>query len=153
MADTEALKDAYAILAGIPAKKFVAELSKYWVRDVPWEETLEVAPEISCGTLGCAAGWLTLHPKFANPNSDGLDDRLEYLSRLLEIDDLEEDSLFSARCGRLTSGFDLEVPKSWSDKALVLYRFRRVLRQSKAEAKRGVLGDISQAEVNHAHPF
>jgi hypothetical protein len=48
----ELLKDAYEIVDGIPAENFF--LNQWRMRDE--------GP--SCGTIACAAGWLTLHPKF-----------------------------------------------------------------------------------------
>lgn len=56
MANFEKLKEAYAIIDGIPANKFRLEalLKKY-------------DPEhLRCGTIACAAGWLSLHPTFAS---------------------------------------------------------------------------------------
>jgi hypothetical protein len=48
----ELLKDAYEIVDGIPAENFY--LNQWRMRD----------EGLSCGTIACAAGWLTLHPKF-----------------------------------------------------------------------------------------
>lgn len=46
------LKDAYAIIEGIPAENFYLN---------SWREWDEGA---TCGTIACAAGWLPLHPDF-----------------------------------------------------------------------------------------
>ncbi|RQT26117.1 hypothetical protein [Burkholderia contaminans] len=48
----ELLKDAYEIIAGIPSANM--NLNTWRTRD----------EGATCGTIACAAGWLTLHPKF-----------------------------------------------------------------------------------------
>ncbi|MEZ2310824.1 hypothetical protein AB6809_29690 [Paraburkholderia sp. RCC_158] len=48
----ELLKDAYAIIDGIPDDNLA--LNRWRTKD----------QGSSCGTIACAAGWLTLHPKF-----------------------------------------------------------------------------------------
>jgi hypothetical protein len=48
----ELLKDAYEIVDGIPAENF--DLNAWRTKDCG----------ASCGTIACAAGWLSLHPKF-----------------------------------------------------------------------------------------
>ncbi|MFP3609250.1 hypothetical protein SB778_03935 [Paraburkholderia sp. SIMBA_050] len=48
----ELLKDAYAIVEGIPEENFLLDT---------WRTKDQGA---SCGTIACAGGWLTLHPKF-----------------------------------------------------------------------------------------
>ncbi|KVQ35727.1 hypothetical protein WK03_35250 [Burkholderia cepacia] len=48
----ELLKDAYEIIDGIPFKNFNLDT---------WRKRDDGA---TCGTIACAAGWLTLHPKF-----------------------------------------------------------------------------------------
>jgi hypothetical protein len=47
------LKDAYAIIGGIPAKAID-------LNDIQ----LETGESLSCGTICCAAGWLGHHPQF-----------------------------------------------------------------------------------------
>jgi hypothetical protein len=49
----ELLKDAYAIIDGIPDEYF--DLEKIVKNDTK---------HVGCGTIACAAGWLGLHPKF-----------------------------------------------------------------------------------------
>lgn len=49
----ELLKDAYAILAGIPADAY--DLSS--IRERKGES-------LSCGTIACGFGWLGMHPQF-----------------------------------------------------------------------------------------
>lgn len=52
----ELLKDAYAVIAGIPNDQFRLH---YIFTHKPTED-----PSY-CGTIGCAMGWLSLHPTFA----------------------------------------------------------------------------------------
>ncbi|MDQ7981911.1 hypothetical protein QYH69_32325 [Paraburkholderia sp. SARCC-3016] len=47
------LRDAYAIIAGIPESRFDLCL---------WRSGGNTANE--CGTIACAGGWLAMHPKF-----------------------------------------------------------------------------------------
>lgn len=49
----ELLREAYAIIGGIPARLFDLDsiVSKH-------------GPSPSCGTIACAGGWLAMHPKF-----------------------------------------------------------------------------------------
>jgi len=49
----ELLKDAYAILAGIPAKAYALST----IREHKGES-------LSCGTIACGFGWLGMHPQF-----------------------------------------------------------------------------------------
>lgn len=50
----ELLKDAAAIIDGIPVKAFNLE-----------QICKSKGETLSCGTVACAAGWLSLHPTFA----------------------------------------------------------------------------------------
>lgn len=60
----ELIKEAYAIIDGIPSKQF--DLDR-WVRDNDNSATCDLAG--ACGTVACAGGWLSLHPKM---NEHGL---------------------------------------------------------------------------------
>jgi hypothetical protein len=53
MANLEKLKDAYAILDGIPTHKLNLN-----------EVLGSFSGDLSCGTIACGAGWLSLHPTF-----------------------------------------------------------------------------------------
>lgn len=53
--DFELLKDAYAIIDGIPDQAF----------DLGEVLHMRISKDMSCGTIACAAGWLSLHPTFA----------------------------------------------------------------------------------------
>ncbi len=64
----ELLRDAYAVIDGIPARRIALYtwqsprgMVKYYPITAKFKKT---ADEIDCGTLACAAGWLCLHPKF-----------------------------------------------------------------------------------------
>lgn len=48
------LGDAYAIIGGIPAEKF----------DLNTITRRQAGATLGCGTIGCALGWLGLHPDF-----------------------------------------------------------------------------------------
>lgn len=56
MMNIELFKDAIAIVGGIPEERI--SLSSFQ----DGMEFAETAREITCGTLACAAGWLSLHP-------------------------------------------------------------------------------------------
>jgi hypothetical protein len=73
MPNIELLKDAYAIIAGIPEKNFKldAVLTKCTKKRPGALYYVTVVP--TCGTIACAAGWLGMHPDFAaklNPKYD-----------------------------------------------------------------------------------
>lgn len=55
----ELLKDAYAIIDGIPDHQF--NLNR-WVEEDSTGSSCDIAH--GCGTVACAGGWLSLHPKF-----------------------------------------------------------------------------------------
>ncbi|PLC44505.1 hypothetical protein C0Q88_07445 [Ralstonia pickettii] len=98
----ELLKDAYAIIDGIPGR--VIDLDMW---------TAETGDSQFCGTIACAAGWLARHPKF---NAQGL--KLEFgddgppmhepsgtygftaLAKMFNLDESKsEHDLFNARIG------------------------------------------------------
>lgn len=54
----ELIKDAYAIIDGIPKENF--DLND-WVYDHKSDTACSIS---GCGTVACAGGWLSLHPKF-----------------------------------------------------------------------------------------
>lgn len=107
----ELLKDAYAIIDGIPDKFFNLNT---WVED---------ACELGgggCGTIACAGGWLAMHPKFNElglkfkwtrgqgrgnnerymtykgfPEAPGAEDNHEVLARVFGITRHQSHNLFS----------------------------------------------------------
>ena len=118
----ELLKDAYEIIDGIPARN---------IRLSEWREKDRGA---SCGTIACAAGWLSLHPKFqalglgsghdygfgAEPVFDGRGG-VSGMAALFNIRLAEAFDLFSDRNHRLS------YPSRISDKKLFLSRVRNFL--------------------------
>jgi hypothetical protein len=135
--NVEKIKDAYAVLAGIPAARFVPYLGSFYShRDGDWTyPDPKNTKEVSCGTLACGAGWLAVHPAFRSRRRVGFDygDISERLGIVLDVSDIEFWRLFDIR-GH--SSFDSEgtVIRKLSDKALLLYRIRRFLGQGKLEA-------------------
>ncbi|MCY1299881.1 hypothetical protein D9M69_493940 [compost metagenome] len=53
-ANFERLREAYAIIDGIPDKAFDLD-----------DVITKSDGDLQCGTIACAAGWLMIHPKFA----------------------------------------------------------------------------------------
>lgn len=97
----ELLKDAYAIIDGIPDDRFHLD---YW-QDATGEVAY-TAQAIGCGTIACAGGWLALHPTFQQvgirPNGlgapvlDGEKSGVETLAKVFEISYEDGVSLFAA---------------------------------------------------------
>jgi hypothetical protein len=115
----ELLKEAYAIIDGIPDEYF--DLESIVKNDTE---------HVGCGTIACAAGWLGLHPKFIklgytvttnygvtvarfkNAAYCGLYDAL---SRLFNVQYSDATSLF---CASYDSRFDSKVKSSISHKEM-----------------------------------
>jgi hypothetical protein len=119
----ERLRDAFAIIDGIPKKAFDLDM---WVS--------QRGKNKSCGTIACAAGWLAMHPKmngFGLTNSMGGAPEFKGLTSFAALREFfhlnyREGDLFEAA----GSGYaDNELPKhvrvALSDKQLWK---RRVLR-------------------------
>ena len=131
--NVEKIKDAYAILAGIPAAKFVPSLSSFYRRaDGEWlfREPRSIR-ELPCGTLACGAGWLVLHPKFKRQDHSSY--LVDELGAALGVSENAFWDLFNPKGA---SSFDREglLIGAISDKALLLYRIRRFLGQDKLDA-------------------
>lgn len=124
--DYELIKDAYAIIDGIPEESFNLD---QWFRPARG----------ACGTIACAAGWLAQHPDF---NALGLkithalpvphvNDRhnLGYhaLGEVLGIDYDVAESIFCSR--EIVSELDPKEKLSMTDKQLWLTRVRNYLKQ------------------------
>ena len=147
-------KDAYAILAGIPQKRFSLEI-------------ISNKPQLGCGTLACGIGWLLHHPTFRNgfelrkpsPWSDSIviqhkdeeylpSDFMRIGQDLLGISFEEASEVFSAK-GIGMSDYDEEiiqdvgygVYEEIDDKTLLLYRMRRALGQDIEAAWIGAMCD------------
>jgi len=130
--NVELLKDAYQILAGIPAERFVRNLRM-------------LVTENSCNTLACGIGWLALYPYAPferitlTPNQFTMLDGniMDYDVIASKVFDLPLGKAFSLFVPRREVGFDGELLHNGlhlSDKALLLYRIRRILGQSEAVA-------------------
>lgn len=126
----ELLKEAYAIIGGIPAKQF--DLS---------DVISERGPSLKCNTIACAAGWLALHPKMqeaADIHVEGHGIRsnltgnfIAYdiaMARLFNINPRVCDELFAPR-GNGSLGEDAEDDFKGTDKQLWQKRIRAYLRQ------------------------
>lgn len=127
----ELLKDAYAIIDGIPAKHFDLEA----IVD-------KVGESLTCGTVACAIGWLGLHPKF---NELGLQTVLGKSddSYLLKMNGFHDDDFYSHKVAGLFgisvhdasdlfgpashSGFDYLINSKTSDKKRFLKRVKLYL--------------------------
>jgi hypothetical protein len=119
----ELLKDAYAIISGIPDDNF--RLSTwFWLNNGK-----------SCGTIACAGGWLALHPDMqerglgVNPRTDfptfDGDEGYSALGKFFGVGDDDATRLFS---GRHTYDRGLVRPRVYmSDKKLFLARVRKYL--------------------------
>lgn len=135
MSNTESyplLRDAYAIIDGIPKERF--ELSQ-------WRQGGR-SPN-GCGTIACAAGWLAMHPEMQDrgllPGTAGMPEfrnehghvsyRYDALALLFGISKIEATAIFSTR---FTGGrFDPSGPEQLCDKELWKARVRNFLNQSK----------------------
>lgn len=123
------LRDAYAIIDGIPEERFNLQNWR------SYESGLT-----DCGTIACAAGWLTMHPDMQalglatrgqchSPAFNGVGS-YDALARFFGIDNDAAAGLFRTRSydGRDT----LDPPKAadLSDKQLWLARVREFLRRN-----------------------
>lgn len=124
----ELLKDAYAIIGGIPENKFALH-----------SILCKGGPEHPCRTIACAAGWLGLHPQFkalgyeTTRNGDTLykgKSMVYYEStrRLFDISQYDAKNLF---CPRGLSKYDAPYRfiRDTSDRDLWLCRVREYLRE------------------------
>lgn len=131
----ELLKEAYAIIGGIPARKINLEAI-----------ITDRGPSLACGTIACAAGWLAMHPKFKdmglglNPHGGGL-----AVNGIHTMFDTAMAQVFGITVGdamdlfgtRHFSRFDSDLPQHLGDKALWKARVKAFLRaqgQLKASA-------------------
>lgn len=130
----ELLKDAYAIIDGIPAKQF----------DLKWFSSGKGVTPNDCGTIACAGGWLTLHPAMRalglrnSTDESTSDSTLAYGHYRLAPRFNDEDGFealaefFSIPCDAVRDLFGvrngIEFESSCNDKELWLYRVRKYLR-------------------------
>jgi hypothetical protein len=62
MVNFELLKEAYAIIDGIPKRRF--DLDRLAVPKRPGKHSDEQPLRAECGSVACAMGWLAMHPLF-----------------------------------------------------------------------------------------
>ncbi|MFK3741055.1 hypothetical protein [Massilia sp. TN1-12] len=123
------LGDAYAIIGGIPEKRFNLNFIARGTQD----------GGIACGTIGCAMGWLGLHPDFKpllNMGNDGapkwtVNGRrfswyADAAAALFNIRESDAENLFSFRGG---SKYDHAINRAGrvNDKERCLKRIRMFL--------------------------
>lgn len=133
--NTELLRKAYAIIAGIPEHRF--DLVDFVSSGTPNPN--------DCGTIACAAGWLAMHPDFCALGltlTPGLlryvpalvgrenDPRAQGYPALADVFGLSDDLAYhvfaSRECSRFDDAFLKRAPTA-SDKAVFLNRVRRLL--------------------------
>ncbi|KVH64446.1 hypothetical protein WS89_03960 [Burkholderia sp. MSMB1072] len=126
----ELLKDAYEIIDGIPPRNFNLDT---------WRKHDDGA---TCGTIACAAGWLTLHPKFqnlglkvSNESSPVFNDK-ESMSALADLFRIDWDNAFQLFREK-------RVSELGTHKQVFLRRLRAFLKEH---------GQLKEqlAEANHA---
>jgi hypothetical protein len=123
----ELLKEAYAILGGIPSK--VINLNSIQEKE---------GKALSCGTICCGIGWLGHHPKFQALGLKTKENGVSYkgedsyyedaASNLFNIDYKSAEELFAPGydiCNSLEKG----ASPLLSHKQRLLYRFRTYLRR------------------------
>ncbi|CAG9229289.1 hypothetical protein [Burkholderia vietnamiensis] len=122
----ELLRDAFAIIDGIPEHVFDLEA---------W--TVQGGSRLSCGTIACAGGWLARHPKFVDLgldiNNDGDvclrtnegESSFGALSKVFSLYGEEEDIFMTRRRGYRDGELSLDMLAKMTDKQLWK---RRVLR-------------------------
>ncbi|MPQ56376.1 hypothetical protein [Duganella sp. FT27W] len=124
----ELLKDAYAIIYGIPAE--VIDLDSI---------IKSRGDSLSCGTVACAFGWLGMHPKFKNlmnPTAGNFPDWViggklhighdEAAAALFQIAPEDGFNLFSSSCN---SRYDRKFNSKLGHKAMFLHRMESFLKE------------------------
>jgi hypothetical protein len=126
----ERLKDAYAIIDGIPAERIHLDMFQYnyvgngYAHDVT---------AIKCGTICCAGGWLALHPKVRKwgitaddagcpvlaRNPDDPVNSYKVLATVFKIDYYDAEALFRPRRWALDGSLRSEK-QLWLDRCLDL---------------------------------
>lgn len=133
--------EAIAIIEQIPATKF--DLEKWQQSTGPFPTWADSLSNTHCGTIACAAGWITLYPQFQElgmrTTMHGRPVFVQHgqtwmginaMARLFDLRDVEADTLF---CGRR---YVEKVDPRYSqltDKELWLSRARRLLEKYDSE--------------------
>ncbi|NTX18022.1 hypothetical protein [Burkholderia cepacia] len=122
----ELLRDAFAILDGIPEHVFNLDA---------W--TVQQGESLSCGTIACAGGWLARHPKFAELGlgisrggdvclrTDANESSFGALSKIFSLRGDEDEIFMPSGAGYSDRELSFEVRQAMTDKQLWK---RRVLR-------------------------
>jgi hypothetical protein len=144
----ELLKDAYAIIDGIPEKQF--NLNRWVEENDNTGSVCDLAH--GCGTVACAGGWLSLHPKFNElglkytwkrgkgrgfnerrityKGNDMEDNPFDVLGKTFDIGYWGAQNLFSAAGG---SKYDADIyrmkGRNTNHKTLFKYRVKHFLKQ------------------------
>lgn len=126
----ELIETAYSIIDGIPEGRF--DLSN-------WQSSARIssADQINCGTIACAAGWLSLHPQMNEAGLRVMDDGYtvpqfgsehgyDALAEFFGISFDEAFNLFGIR-GESTYDKHAHAKARSSDKQLFLFRVRQFL--------------------------
>jgi hypothetical protein len=128
----ELLREAAAIVDGIPVNRF--NLAQVLYRNGAPNYRGKLSPN-HCGTVGCALGWLSLHPEFqalglTNNDQGGLLLNGEWChyaeagAQIFGITDAESADLF---CPAGDSGLDSGADHYLTDKALFRHRVVKFL--------------------------
>jgi len=140
--NVERLQQAIAIITDIPATKF--DLEKWQQSTGPFPTWADSLSNTHCGTVACAAGWISLYPQFQElgmrviarggrpvfVQQDQTWMGIDAMARLFDLRDVEADNLF---CGRR---YVEKVDPRYSqltDKELWLFRARRLLEKYDSE--------------------
>jgi hypothetical protein len=130
----ERLKDAYAIIDGIPPERIHLDMFQQFNNDNQYAHDVT---EIKCGTICCAGGWLALHPKVRkwgitaddtgcpvlarNPDefANSYKDSYKVLATVFKIDYYDAEALFRPRRWALDGSLRSEK-QLWLDRCLDL---------------------------------
>ena len=159
MLTQDQVRDAYAIIAGIPRN--LIDLERFYTKRAvltdaygcmrPFSISAELPedgspPQVTCGTIACAAGFLLAHPEWPTtvtlpPLTRGTEARAYALLQANHALFAPRDSsVYDEELSRPRAKYNLwsapEVPKTVSDKQLALYRMLRHLGYAQADAKK-----------------
>jgi hypothetical protein len=130
----ELLKEAYAIIGGIPARQLqlhsiVAESDESF--------NSNDSKTKHCGTIACGIGWLGLHPEFqrrglkVNKHGDTFFNGagMSYPQAASKLFGIDYDTALDMFSARGDSPDDTEASEKLSDKQLLQFRIRNFLRK------------------------
>ena len=127
------LRDAYAIIDGIPADRFYLN---------SWRLTGKSAQD--CGTIACAAGWLAMHPTMRDCGLRNDREGAPIFKNSLGISQFDYQALAKFFCMTVAQAQDIFCPRwrrsaynpvkaieKYSDKELWKFRVRKFLEVTK----------------------